>query len=282
MHIERYSSKKVQDRLGNDTVVFHIDWRGIAYLCLNRPEVHNAYNDHMLDSLHQAMDLIERDLSIRALVLSAKGQSFQAGADLAWIAALASEGEAANLAASRHTASAIDRLQHMRPTTIALVHGGCFGGGTGLIAACDVVLASERARFGITEARWGLVPTIILPQLCQAIGLRQLRRYLQTCEHFDARQALNIGLVHEIVSDESALSTRAESLIDQLLRNAPGAVAACKARSLAVADAILDKRALDALIEEHASRRSTQEAIEGSKSFMARRDPAWYPRASKT
>ncbi|MFZ9801510.1 MAG: hypothetical protein ACO3C0_12950, partial [Burkholderiaceae bacterium] len=85
-----------------------------------------------------------------------------------------------------------------------------------------------------------------------------------------------------IVSDESALGTRAESLIDQILRNAPDAVAACKARSLAVADAILDKRALDALIEEHASRRSTQEAIEGSKSFMERRDPAWYPLASKT
>ncbi|MFN5338554.1 MAG: enoyl-CoA hydratase-related protein, partial [Burkholderiales bacterium] len=142
--------------------------------------------------------------------------------------------------------------------------------------------ASERARFGITEARWGLVPTIILPQLYQAIGLRQLRRYLQTCEHFDAKQALNIGLVHEIVSDESALSTRAESLIDQILRNAPDAVATCKARSLAVADAILDKCALDALIEEHASRRSTLEAIEGSKSFMERRAPAWYPLGAKT
>ncbi|MEY2717795.1 MAG: hypothetical protein RL539_827 [Pseudomonadota bacterium] len=236
----------------------------------------------MLEGLHQAMDLVDQQHAIRAVVLSAKGPSFQAGADLAWIASLATQGEAANLAASRQTALAVDRLQRLRPTSIALVHGACYGGGTGLIAACDVVIATERARFGITEARWGLVPSIILPHLIQAIGLRQLRRYLQTCEHFDAKQALNIGLVHELVADELALKVRAEALIDQLLRNAPGAVSACKARTLELAEALLTEDQTQALIKEHAARRSTEEAIEGSLSFMEQRNPAWYPIASKT
>ncbi|NBP35916.1 MAG: enoyl-CoA hydratase [Betaproteobacteria bacterium] len=274
------SDRKIQ--FGNNTVLCAVDWRGVAYVCLNRPEVHNAYNEDMLEGLHQAMDLVDQQHAIRAVVLSAKGPSFQAGADLAWIASLATQGEAANLAASRQTALAVDRLQRLRPTSIALVHGACYGGGTGLIAACDVVIATERARFGITEARWGLVPSIILPHLIQAIGLRQLRRYLQTCEHFDAKQALNIGLVHELVADELALKVRAEALIDQLLRNAPGAVSACKARTLELAEALLTEDQTQALIKEHAARRSTEEAIEGSLSFMEQRNPAWYPIASKT
>jgi methylglutaconyl-CoA hydratase len=234
----------------------------------------------MLDGLHRAMDLVDEDRSIRTLVLSSKGPSFQAGADLGWIASLANQGQAVNLEASRQTALAVDRLQQLRPTSIALVQGACYGGGTGLIAACDVVIATKRARFGITEARWGLMPSIILPQLIQAIGLRHLRRYLQTCEHFDAGQALTIGLVHELVADESALKARAERLVDQLLRNAPEAVVACKARSLELAKALLTEEERHALINEHAARRSTAEAMEGGLSFIERRDPAWYPTAS--
>ncbi len=136
---------------------------------------------------------------LRAVVISGRGRHFQAGADLKWIDAVRAASREENIAISRATAQAIWRLNAAPVPTVALVQGACFGGGTGLIAACDVVIAADDANFSIAEVRWGLTAAIIIPQLNDAIGVRQVRRYALTGERFCAAEARRIGLVHEIV-----------------------------------------------------------------------------------
>ena len=160
--------------------------------------------------------------------------------------------------------------------TVALVQGGCFGGGTGFAAACDVVVAGEDAIFSISETRWGLMAGIILPQLCQAIGLRQVRRYALTGERFDAQEARRIGLVHVVCASE-ALAEEGARIVDAVLMNAPGATAATKLRALQVAEAFVDDGAFRDLVREHAATRQRDEAAEGVASFREKRAARWYP-----
>ncbi len=265
-----------EQALGNGAVLCSLDHRGVATVSLNRPQVNNAYNGDMLDGLHQAMDLVDRDPAIRAVMLRANGRHFQAGADLAWIASVGKLGPDSNEQASRLTGEAVQRLNVLRVPTIALVQGGCFGGGTGVLAACDVVLAADNALFAITEVRWGLMAGIILPHLCNTIGVRNVRRYALTAERFDAQTAQQLGLVHEVCSLDT-LGSRGEQIVDALLMNAPDAVALTKRRTLAVSGNDLPADLMNALIAEHAARRQTAEAAEGTASFLEKRAPSWYP-----
>ena len=157
-----------------------------------------------------------------------------------------------------------------------MIQGGCFGGGTGIAAACDVVVAQEDALFSISETRWGLMAGIILPQLCQAIGLRQTRRYALTGERFGAHDARRLGLVHE-VCPTGGLAEAGEKIVDAVLMNAPRATTATKLRSLASARAFVDEGELRDLIDEHARTRQQDEATEGLASFREKRKPSWYP-----
>ena len=160
--------------------------------------------------------------------------------------------------------------------TLALIQGGCFGGGTGIAAACDAVVASQDAIFSISETRWGLMAGIILPQLCQAMGLRQVRRYALTGERFGADEARRLGLVHE-VCQTGGLEAAGEKIIEAVLMNAPAATTATKLRSLAAGRAFVDDGELRDLIDEHARTRQQAEASEGLASFREKRKPAWYP-----
>ena len=176
----------------------------------------------------------------------------------------------------RLTASAVTRLDTCPVPTLALIQGGCFGGGTGIAAACDVVVAQEDALFSISETRWGLMAGIILPQLCQAIGLRQTRRYALTGERFGAHEARRLGLVHE-VCPTGGLAEAGEKIVESVLMNAPRATTATKLRSLASARAFIDDGELRDLIDEHARTRQQDEATEGLASFREKRKPTWYP-----
>src|SRR5690606_4420083 len=138
---------------------------------------------------------LAEDDRARVIVLRGEGRHFQAGADLGWIRAIRAESVEANLEVSRRTARAIHARTALPKATVALVHGGCFGGGTGIVSACDIVLADETAIFSITEARWGLTAVPIVPQLLSRLGPGRMRRYSLTCERFDARRAFEIGLV---------------------------------------------------------------------------------------
>lgn len=262
--------------MANDTVLWEIDRRGVATVTLNRPAVNNAYNGDLLQGLHDAMDALGREANLRVVVLRGNGRHFQAGADLAWINGVATQSPAENERASRVTAEAIRRLDTCPVPTLALIQGGCFGGGTGVAAACDIVVASTDALFSISETRWGLMAGIILPQLCQAIGLRQVRRYALSGERFGAEEARRIGLVHEVVP-VGGLAEAGAKIVDAILMNAPAATTATKLRSLASAHAFVDDGLLRDLVDEHARTRQQAEAKEGLASFKEKRKPSWYP-----
>jgi methylglutaconyl-CoA hydratase len=260
----------------NDTVLWNLDRRGVATVTLNRPRVNNAYDGDLIAGLHAAMDALGSEPSLRIVVLKGNGRHFQAGADLAWISGVATQSPRENEAVSRLTAEAIRRLDTCPVPTLALIQGGCFGGGTGIAAACDVVVASEEAVFSISETRWGLMAGIILPQLCQAIGLRQVRRYALTGERFGAVEARRLGLVHE-VCPTGGLEEAGNRIVEAVLMNAPTATTATKLRSLASARAFIDDGELRDLIDEHARTRQQNEATEGLASFREKRKPSWYP-----
>lgn len=254
------------------------DARGVATVWLARPRRNNAYDARMIAELSEAIGALAGDAAVRVVVLRGEGRHFQAGADLAWIAGLRGRSEAENIAVSRATTRAVDGLMCLSKPTVALVQGACFGGGTGIATACDVIIADETAIFSITEARWGLVATPIIPQLLSRIGPGRLRRYALTCERFGARRALEIGLVDE-VCPAGGLDAAAEPVIDALLHCPPGALAETKATILEMAGLIVDEGRLEAMARPHALRRLGEEAGEGLASFLEKRPPRWYPGA---
>ncbi len=257
-------------------VLCEIDARGVATVRLNRPHRNNAYNGAMLQGLLDGVAALAADASVRVIVLRGNGPHFQAGADLGWVREISRGDAAANLAASRLTARAVCALNEVAKPTVALVHGSCVGGGTGVVAACDVVIAQEDASFAISEARWGLAATIIFPHLNDAIGLRQVRRYALTCERFGAAQARAMGLVHEVCAP-GGLDAAAAPVIDGLLQSAPDAVAVSKRSAMTCAGAFVGDALFEQLVAEHAARRQTAEAREGVASFIEKRPAAWVP-----
>src|SRR3954452_16255755 len=255
-------------------VLWDIDPRGVATVTLNRPEVNNAYNGAMIDGLLAALDALGKAPGLRAVVLKGNGKHFHAGADLKWINEVRKSSPEENLRVSRATAEAVQRLNVAALPTIALVHGGCFGGGTGMVAACDIVLAADNSVFSIAEVRWGLHASIIAPQLADAIGVRQLRRYALTGERFNADEAARIGLVHK-VAPLSDLETEGARMVEHLLANGPDAIAQTKSWVLKSAWSDLDEKAFDGLIESHSAKRQSAEAGEGLASFAEKRAGKW-------
>jgi methylglutaconyl-CoA hydratase len=255
-------------------VLWSIDGRHVGRVVLNRPEVNNAYDGDLIAGLGAAMDALSAVGELRAVVITGNGRHFQAGADLRWIDAVRTESEEANVHASRETAQAVQRLNLLPVPTVALVQGGCFGGGTGVIAACDVVVAADNAVFSISEVRWGLTAAIIIPQLVDAIGLRQVRRYALTGERFDADEARRIGLVHEVVP-LAGLEAAGARIVDHLLENDPRAIAETKSIAFGHAQSDLDTAAFSRLVVAHAAKRRSPEAAEGLASFAEKRAARW-------
>jgi methylglutaconyl-CoA hydratase len=259
----------------SDPVLWRVDERGVAYVTLNRPEVYNAYNGDLIAALLVALDELGRE-PLRAAVITGKGRNFQAGADVNWLDAVRRSSPQDNLRASRMTAEAIRRLNLLPIPTVALVQGACFGGGTGIISACDIVIAADDAIFSIAEVRIGVAGTIIIPQLNDAIGVRQVRRYALTAERFDVKEAHRIGLVHEIVP-LAELRAAGERIVGHLLTSGPEAIAQTKACTLRSAWSNLDDEAFTGLIESHAAKRQSDEAAEGFASFLEKRPARWKP-----
>ena len=256
-------------------VLWNIDARGVAAVVLNRPEVNNAYDDALIQGVLQALDALGAAKALRAVVVSGNGKHFQAGADLTWLNGVRTASPAENERVSRATAEAMRRLNAAPVPTVALIQGGCFGGGTGLAASCDVVIAADNALFSISEVRWGLTAAIIIPQLNDAMGMRQVRRYALTGERFGAEEARRIGLVHEVVP-LAELKARGDKVVASILENGPVAIAETKAFTLqsSFGDAIDDK-AFDALVTSHAAKRQSPEAQEGLASFKEKRAAKW-------
>jgi methylglutaconyl-CoA hydratase len=260
--------------MSSQAVLWGVDARGVATVTLNRPDVNNAYDDALIGGLHAAMDELGAQRGLRVVVLRGAGKHFQAGADLKWIMRTAAQDAGENERVSRATALAVHRLNTLLVPTVALVQGGCFGGGTGIVAACDVVIAAEDAMFSIAETRWGLTAAIILPQLADAIGFRQVRRYALTGERFGAAEARRIGLAHEVVP-RAELDAAGEKVVAQLLQNAPEANAQTKAAALEFAWGGIGEDVLGRLVAQHAAKRRSAEAAEGLASFVEKRAARW-------
>lgn len=260
-------------------VLLSRDARNVVTATFNRPEVNNAYNGDLIQGVIDGLKALEADKTARMLLLKGNGRHFQAGADLKWINSVRPQSPDINLRASRSTAEAVDRLNRLAIPTVALVQGGCFGGGTGIISACDVVIAADNAIFSIAEVRWGLHAGIIIPHLNDAIGVRQVRRYAITGERFGAEEARRIGLVHEVVP-LAELEARGEAMIRQILENGPAAMAKTKAHILEHAESGFTQKTLDRLIDSHSGARQTEEAAEGLASFAEKRSAAWAPKST--
>jgi methylglutaconyl-CoA hydratase len=261
--------------MSENVVLAAIDERGIATVTLNRPEVHNAYDERVIDALGATLAGLGDDPRVRGLVLRGNGRHFQAGADLDCLRRLSSASPEHNLAFSLRTTEAMRCLNAFPRPTVALVHGACYGGGVGLVACCDIAIATRSASFALTEVRWGVIPAPIIPQLYAAMGVRSLRRYGLTGERFTARDALRLGLIHEICPD-GGLDEAAAPVLDALLQSAPEAVADSKLLLLEEAGLLLSEQQIRALALQAAMRRASPEAAEGLRSFQEKRRPAWY------
>jgi methylglutaconyl-CoA hydratase len=254
-------------------VLWSVDARGVATVTLNRPHVNNAYDGAISGGLHDAMDALEKIAALRVVVLRGNGKHFQAGADLAWIRDVAAESEEANVRVSRATAEAIRRLDGVSVPTIALVQGGCFGGGTGIVAACDIAVAADDAVFALSEVRLGILPAVISPYVIRRLGDRAARELMLTGERFDGGAALRAGLVHHVVP-AAGLDEKVDERIAALLAGAPHAQARIKTLLELYADSIWDeyRAAVPRVLAEV---RGGQEAKDGLSAFFEKRKPAW-------
>jgi methylglutaconyl-CoA hydratase len=208
-----------------ESVLIDVRADGRATLTLNRPHVHNAFDDVLIRRLTEAIEALQSDPTVRVVVVAAAGKSFSAGADLNWLKRAADYTPEQNLADTRALANLLRALNRLRQPTIAAVQGPAYGGGVGLVACCDIAVASDQARFSMSEVKLGLVPGTVSPYVIAAMGERQARRYMLTGERFDAAEALRIGLVHKVVAAD-ALAAAAQELVDVLLANGPQAMAA--------------------------------------------------------
>ncbi|MEZ5934451.1 MAG: enoyl-CoA hydratase-related protein [Alphaproteobacteria bacterium] len=247
---------------------------GVGLLTLDRPAIHNAFDDHLIATLTDALLAIGADDGIRVLLLTGRGRSFSAGADLNWMRRSADYGEADNLKDARALAKLMTTLDSLPRPTIAKVNGAALGGGVGLVCCCDIAIAADHARFGTTEVKLGIMPSVIGPYVLRAIGARAARRIMLTGERFDAAEALRLGLVHQVASAE-ALDGAVETVIADLLSSGPSAVQATKALIRDLAGAAISPDLVDETARRIAALRSTPEAKEGLGAFLEKRPPSW-------
>jgi methylglutaconyl-CoA hydratase len=248
--------------------------QGLALVRMNRPDVHNAFDDRLIAELTTELRRLEQAPEVRVVVLAANGKSFSAGADLNWMQRMAKYSEAENLRDAVAMAGLMRTLHGMHKPTIARVQGAAIGGGVGLVACCDIAVAAAEASFCLSEVRLGLVPSVISPYVIAAIGEREARRYFLSAERFAAEQARRIGLVHEVTAG-NRLDEAVRDVAEHLLKGGPNALAAAKKLIADVARHRLD----DVLMEETARRiasiRVSPEGREGLSAFLEKRPPAW-------
>ena len=251
-----------------------IDDRGVAWLTLNRPDVHNAFDDKLIASLITALTELDNNNDVRVLILNSNGKNFSAGADLNWMRSMAEKNLQQNLEDAGQLAELMRRLDKFSKPTIALVQGAAFGGALGLIACCDMAIATERASFCLSEVKIGLIPAAISPYVMRAIGEKASRRYFLTAERFFAQEAHRLGLVNILAADDK-LETESEKLVSQLLNNSPAALTAAKSLIAAVAEKVIDETVINDTSRRIAEIRVSKEGQEGLTSFLTKRKPNW-------
>ncbi|HEX6793180.1 MAG TPA: enoyl-CoA hydratase/isomerase family protein [Casimicrobiaceae bacterium] len=253
----------------------------IATVTLNRPEIHNAFDETLIANLTAAFVSLDDNPDIRVVVLAGAGRSFCAGADLHWMKRMSAFGREENLADANALAAMLRSLYALSKPTIARVSGAAYGGGVGLVAACDIAIAVPEATFALSEAKLGLIPATIGPYVIEAIGARQARRYFLTAERFDASEARRIGLVHEVVAAD-AIDARIDALIAALKAAGPTAQLECKALIRGVAHRPIDDDVIAGTAAHIAAVRASPEGREGIAAFLGKRQAAWVAGGSRS
>ncbi|MBK7647494.1 MAG: enoyl-CoA hydratase/isomerase family protein [Betaproteobacteria bacterium] len=246
----------------------------VATLWMNRPDLHNAFDETLIAELTAACIALNEDNDVRVVILAGRGKSFSAGADLNWMKRAANNGLDDNLNDARALAHMLRTLAEMKKPTIARIQGAALGGGMGLAAACDIAVASTKAVFATSEVKFGIIPSAISPYVLRAIGARQAYRYFQSAERIDAHRALDIGLVHETVEPEQ-LDAKISDIVDSLLQGGPLSQAAAKDLIRTVNGRPINDTLVDDTAHRIAHLRATPEAREGIAAFLDKRQPNW-------
>lgn len=246
----------------------------VARVTLDRPDVRNAFDDATIVELTAAFRALNDDAGVRAIVLSANGPAFCAGADLNYMKRMAGYSEAENRADALGLATMLNTIYTSAKPVIASVQGDCYAGGMGLVAACDIALSVDTAHFCLSEARLGLMPATIAPYVIRAMGARAAHRYFVTAERFDAAEALRIGFVHGVVS-AAELEQSVDAIASGIAANSPNAVGECKQLVADLAGKVIDETLISETAERIARIRASDEGREGVRSFLEKRKPSW-------
>jgi methylglutaconyl-CoA hydratase len=257
-----------------NTLKVATDARGVTRVTLSREQTLNAFDETMIEELTAVFTALAQSDASRVVVLAAAGRAFSAGADLRWMERASQNSQTANLEDARRFARMMQAIYECPKPVVARVQGAAYGGGVGLCCACDIVFAVPQARFAVSEAKFGILPSVIGPYLNNAVGKRNALRLALTAEQIDAHRALQMGLVQEVV-DPDQLDAAIENTVTQLLANGPHALGEIKRLfgNLAVASVGEDVRELTA--QTIARVRATDEAREGFAAFLAKRPATW-------
>ena len=247
----------------------------LGIVTLNNPDKHNAFDDVLINDLTAAFQSLDVNVAVRAVILSAVGKSFSAGADLNWMKRVAASSQADNLRDATALGKLMRTLHGLSKPTIARVQGAALGGGVGLVACCDIAIGSSRASFSLSEARLGLIPAVISPYVIAAIGERAAHRYFLTAERFDAAEAFRLGLLHELAPDDDAMDDKINDIVTALLLCGPQAITESKHLISAVANQRIDDVVVADTTQRIARVRSSIEGKEGVSAFLDKRKANW-------
>lgn len=251
---------------------------GVATITMNRPEVHNAFNEEVIGTLTELFQKAGADQNVRAVVLRGNGKSFSAGGDLNWMRKSADYTYDENVTDAMRLGTLLKTINFLAKPTIALVQGNAFGGGVGLTACCDIAIAEEGAQFCLSEVRIGLIPSIIAPYVINAMGQRHARRYFMTAERFDAATAQRIGFVHE-TCPAGGLDAAADKIIASLMDGAPEAQMRGKKLLLEIAGKPIDDDVIELTSRQIAEARASVSGKEGLSAFLSKTEPSWRKKA---
>ncbi len=258
-----------------NTIKIERDARGVAMIAMNRPEVHNAFDEVMIREIIEAFRDLGEDNSVRVIVIAAEGKSFCAGADLNWMKRAADYDEDQNREDAGELALMLNAIYACPKPVIARVQGNAYGGGVGVVAAADIAIGVADVQFALSEVKLGIIPAVISPYVIEAIGARYAHRYFVTAERFTAAEAFRIGLLHDLASSMDAMDEQIAGLCTALLANSPKAIEAAKNLIQAVSQKSIDDELMEDTVERIAQIRSTPEAKEGIRAFLEKRKPSW-------
>ncbi len=253
-----------------------INWenKGICRITFDRPKVKNSFNDEMIEDFQIGLEKVKNDKDLRILIISGSGDSFSSGADLNWMKNSLNYTLEENINDARKFANILKTIYNIPRPTIAKINGHSFGGGLGIIAACDFAIAIEDTKFSFSEVRLGLTPAMISPYVLKSIGFNNARRLFLTGEIFDARKALEINLLSKVVANLD-LDKEVDKLSNDLLKGAPNAQGECKSILSHISEHNIEQDLIDFTIKKIATRRVSKEGKEGMISFFDKKDPSW-------